>query len=176
MPTVSLLIPASALTEQARSAKLAALRDQIADIFARRFNISPDDVVVRHAEPNVDLGFADTQQVSGALTADTETDYVNQDLTNVQKVVAFYGIANLSANPSINRVRFKVGASPGTSTKASVYLEPLYAGGTPVEGWLDQPVIYVGERMLVRVEAYQNVSGERLVLLGLVAEKKGTVV
>lgn len=177
MVATSVLIQNSALADRQKSAIIDQLETRVRALFARRFSIAEGEVSVRQAEPDVDLGFADTQQISGALVADAETDYVNVDITNTQKVIAFYAINNLSANPSINRVRFKTGASPGSGIKASTYLEGLFAATEP-KGWLEEPVVYVGERMLIRVEAFQTVNapGERLVLEGLVAEKFGNVV
>ena len=157
MVDTSVLIQNSALAENQKSAIIQQLENRIRTLFASRFSVSENEIIVRQAEPDIDLGFADTQQISGALVADTETDYVNVDLTNERKIVAFFAINDLSADPSINRVRFKVGTSPGSGIKASTYLEGLFAATEP-KGWLDQPVVYVGERMLVRVEAFQTVA------------------
>lgn len=177
MVATSVLLQNSALSDTQKSAILQGLESRIRSQFADRFSIPIDEVSVRMAEPDTDLGFGDTQQITGALVTDTETDLVNVDLTNTQKIVAFYAINNLSADPSVNRIRFKTGASPGSGIKMSAYMEGLYAATEP-KGWLEQPVIYVGERMLVRVEAFQTVAapGERVILEALVAEKFGNVV
>ena len=177
MAGISVLVQNSALTPEAKASKIGRLEDDLIALFMAKFNANRDEVIVRQAEPDTDLGFTDTQQITGALVADTETDYVNRDITNIQTVVGFFAITNLSANPSVNRVRFKVGVSPGTGVKVSVYLEALYSA-QEIKGWLEQPAIYVSERMLVRVEAFQTVAapGERLVLEGLVAEKAGNVI
>lgn len=173
----SYLIQNSALTEQAKSARIIALANSIRQQFSSTFNVPIGQVIVRQAEPDIDLGFTDTQQITGALVADAETDFVVRDLTNVQTVIAFFALNMLSAGPSVNRVRFKTGVSPGTGVKASLYTEPLFAATEP-KGWLEQAVTYAQERMLIRVEAFQTVAapGDRLVLEGLVAEKSGNIV
>lgn len=177
MVDTSVLLQNSALSEQMKSGIIQRLEDQLRASFVSRFNIPANEVSVRMAEPDTDLGFADTQQITGALVADTETDLVDVDITNTQKIVGFYAINNLSADPSVNRIRFKTGATPGSGIKMSAYMEGLYAASEP-KGWLEQPVIYVGERMLIRVEAFQTVNapGERVILEALVAEKFGNVV
>ncbi len=173
----SYLIQNSALTEQAKAARIIALANQIRSQFSTVFNVPIDQVVVRQAEPDIDLAFADTQQITGALVADTETDFVVRDLTNVQTVIGFFAVNMLSAGPSVNRIRFKTGTSPGSGVKASLYTEPLFAATEP-KGWMEQAVVYLQERMLVRVEAFQTVAapGDRLVLEALVAEKSGNIV
>ena len=173
----SYLIQNSALTEQAKAARIVSLADRLKSQFVRTFNVPESEVVVRQAEPDIDLAFTDTQQITGALVADTETDFVNRDLTNVQTVIAFFAVNMLSAGPSVNRLRFKTGASPGSGVKASLYTEPLFAATEP-KGWMEQAIVYAQERMLIRVEAFQTVAapGDRLVLEALVAEKEGNIV
>lgn len=173
----SYLIQNSALTEQAKAARIESLRNTLRAEFARRFRAPLGDIIVRSAEPDEDLAFADTQQITGALVTDTETDYVVRDIRNINTVIGFYAINNLSANPSVNRIRFKIGATPGSGVKGSVYLESLYAASEP-KGWLEQPIIYAQDRMLIRVEAFQTVAapGERVVLEALVAEQLGGIV
>lgn len=173
----SYLIQNSALTEQAKAARIQDLALRLRQEFVSKFNVPIEDVRVRSAEPDEDLAFADTAQITGALVADAETDYVVRDLRNLNTVVGFYAINNLSADPSVNRIRFKTGSSPGTGVKMSAYMEGLYAAIEP-KGWLEEPVIYVGERMLVRVEAFQTVAapGERVILEALVAEQIGDII
>ena len=177
MVVKSVLIQNSALTEQAKAAIILEIETRVRTEFVGRFNIPFEDVRIRQAEPDEDLGFADTAQISGALVADAETDYVARDIRNLNTVVGFYAINNLSANPLINRVRFKTGTSPGSGTKASYYLEGLYANAEP-KGYLENPVMYAGEQMLIRVEASATVGapGERLILEGVVAEQAGDII
>lgn len=177
MVVKSYLIQNSALTEQAKAARIQDLSNRLRTEFSQKFNIEMEEVRIRSAEPDEDLAFADTQQITGALVADAETDYVVRDLRNLNVVIGFYAINNLSADPSVNRIRFKTGSTPGTGVKMSAYMEGLYAAVEP-KGWFEEPVIYVGERMLIRVEAFQTVNapGERVVLEALVAEQIGDII
>lgn len=177
MVVKSVLIQNSALTESAKAAIILDLEGRVRREFISRFNIAEGDVRLRQAEPDEDLAFTDTAQISGALVADTETDYVARDIRNLNTVIGFYAINNLSPNPLINRVRFKTGSTPGTGVKASFYLEGLYAATEP-KGYMENAVIYAGEQMLIRVEASATVGapGERLILEGIVAEQAGDII
>ena len=78
---------------------------------------------------------------------------------------------NLSANPSVNRVRFRRTALAGAII-ASIYTEIAYAD-SPTKIWMEEfPIYEPSEQVVITAEAFQAVAapGERVVLEGLVAE------
>ena len=137
-----------------------------------------NELVVRDIVPNLDINVAPlntSQWITGALVAGVvPINYVNAPLAN-NKILAFYGIADLEANPVVDVVFFRVGATGG-STRGIAHLAQMFSKMT-TDGYLDMAIVYdPQEVMFIQVVANAIAATERLILLGRVIEPVGATI
>lgn len=169
MVAISVGIQDSSLSAAAKAAIVRQAERTALTEAVRRLSKQPAEIGVRMAEPNLDFGATNMDQTTGTLTANTETQLFSQQLTQT-KVLVFYGVANVTANPQVHRIRFRRTSSTG-AILASLYFPYAFSGGLqPVQMWLEQPVIYgPSDQVVVTVESIGTLS-ERLIFLATVAE------
>jgi hypothetical protein len=112
------------------------------------------------------------QWQSQALVAGTELNFVVGQQLRSDQVVAIYGVATLSSLPAIGRVRLLTGAAV---VMAAWDTTPLWAAQDTV-GYADEYALWsIQETINVWLMPYITVAGgERFMLLGVIAEPKGT--
>jgi len=169
---MSYIIPFSELD----LADIASIKMQVIDalmsVATKMTGLSSDQLVVRNILPATDLGLANEHWETPTLTANTWTNYFTKQLDE-QQFIVFYGVSNLSPDPKVTALRFKVGSGTGTKTLDVVQLEELYTNTERTDGFFKRPIIYK-ERQYVNVDVYSKADGvEPLVLRGFVIEPAG---
>ena len=135
---------------------------------------SESELVARALLPDTDLnagGVAYDQWLTAALVAATEYQFTAQQLRTDQ-VAAVIGVATLDANPGISRIRCLTGAAVVMSAWDAT---PLWAAEDTI-GYADEfPLWSVQETMNIFLMPYiTKAGGERFILIGYIAEPKGT--
>jgi len=171
---MSYIIPAAELD----IAEIAAIKQQVMDalfsVATRMTGLTKEQLVIRNILPSTDLGLANEYWETPALTANDWTNYFTKQLDN-QQFIVFYGVANLSPDPKVTALRFKVGSGAGTKTLDVVQLEELYTNTERTDGFFKRPIIYK-ERQYVNVDVYSKAAGtEPLMLRGFVIEPAGRI-
>ena len=133
------------------------------------------EILARALLPDTDLnagGVAYDQWLTQALVAGTELNFVVAQQIRTDQVVAIFGVGTLSASPAISRVRLMTGTSV---VLAAWDTTPLWAAEATI-GYADEYALWsVQEIINVWLMPFlANAAGERFVLLGLIAEPKGT--
>jgi len=168
----SFVIPASEL----EVADIAAIKQQVIDalfsVATRLTGLRREELVVRSALPATDFGLANEYWETPSLTANAWTNYFTKQLEE-QQFVAFYGVANLSPDPIVTAIKFKLGKGTGTKTLDVIQLEDLYTDANRSDGYFKRPIIYK-ERQYVNIDVYAKAAGtEPLLLKALVVEPAG---
>jgi len=168
------VIPASELEVP----DIMSIRQQVIDalfeVAMRMTGLPKEQLVVRNALPSTDFGLANEYWVTPSLAANDWTNYFTKELAD-QAFVAFFGVANLSADPIATALRFKVGSGTGTKTIDVVQLEELYSNTVRTDGFFKRPIIYK-QKQFVNVDVYAKAAGtEPLILRALVVEPAGKV-
>lgn len=137
-------------------------------------SLTDSEIIARALLPDTDLnagGVAYDQWLTAALVAATEYQFVNQQIRTDQAVV-IYGVATLSANPGISRVRCLNGTSVVMTAWDTV---PLWAAQDTV-GVTDEFAEWdVNQTVSIWLMPFiTNALGERFILLGYIAEPRGT--
>ena len=132
------------------------------------------ELIYRALLPDTDLnagGVGYDQWLTQALVAGTELQFVNAVLRTDQ-VVAIYGIATMSANPAIGRVRLLNGTAV---VLAAWDCHAMWAAQDTV-GITDEFALWpVQQNVSVWVLPFlTNAAGERFMLIGGIAEPKGS--
>lgn len=136
--------------------------------------LAESEIIARCLLPDTDLNagaVAYDQWLTAALVAATEYQFVNQQLRTDQAAVIF-GVATLDANPGISRVR----ALNGTSVVMAAWdTVPLWAAEDTI-GYTDEfPEWDVNQTMNIQLMPFLGkAAGERFMVLGYIAEPKGT--
>ena len=159
-------------------ADIISIKQQVIDalmsIATRMTGLTPEQLVVRNILPSTDLGLTNEYWETPSLTANDWTNYFTKQLDE-QQFVVFYGVANLSPDPKVTALRFKVGSGAGTKTLDVVQLEELYTNTDRTDGFFKRPIIYK-ERQYSNVDVYAKVTGtEPLMLRGFVIEPAGRI-
>jgi len=171
---MSYVIPVAELEVADVQAIKSQVIETLLSIAERQTGMPRDQLIVRDALPKTDFGLTNEVWVTPSLTANDWTNYFTQQLEE-QRFVAFYGVANLAADPIATGLKFKVGSGNGTKVLDVVQLEGLYANTERVEGLLKKPLIYK-ERQYVNIDVYAKAAGtEPLVLKAVVVEPAGKV-
>ena len=169
---MSFVIPAS----EFEIADIAAIKQQVIDalmsVATRMTGLTPEQLVVRNLLPKTDLGLANEYWETPSLTANDWTNYFTKQLDD-QQFIVFYGVANLSPDPKVTALRFKVGSGTGTKTLDVIQLEELYTNTERTDGFFKRPIIYK-ERQYANIDVYSKATGtEPLMLRGFVIEPAG---
>jgi len=169
---MSYVIPASEL----EVADIMSIKQQVIDalfgVAMKMTGLGKDQLIVRSVLPATDLGLSNEYWETPSLTANDWTNYFTHQLED-QAFIAFYGVANLSADPKVTAVRFKLGSGAGTKTLDVVQLEDLYSDNTRVDGYFKRPIIYK-HKQYANVDVYSKAAGtEPLILKSLVVEPAG---
>lgn len=136
--------------------------------------LKDSEILARALLPDTDLNagaVAYDQWLTAALVAATEYQFINQILRTDQAAVIF-GVATLDANPGIGRVR----ALNGTSVVMAAWdTTPLWAAEDTI-GYTDEyPSWDVNQTMNIQLMPFiTKAGGERFMVLGYIAEPKGT--
>jgi len=171
---MSIIIPASEL----EVADIMSIKQQVMDalfnVAMRMTGLKRDELIIRSALPATDFGLSNEYWETPSLTANAWTNYFTKQLDD-QKFVAFYGVANLAADPIVTAIKFKLGSGTGTKTLDVIQLEDLYTDSNRTDGYFKRPIIYK-EKQYVNVDVYAKASGtEPLMLKALVVEPAGRV-
>ena len=155
---------------------VVSIKQQVIDallrVATRMTGLDKGQLVVRNILPATDLGLPSEHWETPALTANDWTNYFTKQLDE-QQFVAFYGVTNLSPDPKVTALRFKVGQGAGTKTLDVIQLEELYSNTMKTEGYFKKPILYK-QRQYVNVDVYATAAGtEPLVLRGFVVEPAG---
>lgn len=175
------IIPGADMTVEQRS---AVRRDVDRRLMERATAIKSlgraDELVVRDVNPFVDCAVAPlntTRWVTGALAvAGTAQAYWNAAIANNQ-VMGFFGLANLSANPSVDLISFRVGAGAG-STRGLYHLAQVLSKMEP-EGYFDMMVLYDPQEVCnvtVTPHTAKAAPGDELVLFCRIIEPIGATI
>ena len=133
------------------------------------------ELVARVLLPDTDLNagaVAYDQWLTAALVAATEYQYVGPALQlRTDQVAAIYGVGTLDAAPHVGRVRLLTGTSV---VMAAWDTTPIWAAQDTL-GYADEFAMWsVQENINVWLMPYAASAGERFILLGVIAEPKGT--
>ena len=168
------LLPAIEMTIEDVPSIKSQVIDAVMAIATRMTGLTPDQLVVRNILPKTDLGLTNEYWETPTLTPNDWTNYFTKQLEN-QKFVVFYGVADLSPDPKVTALKFKVGSGDGTKTLDVVHLEELFTNSERTDGYLKRPIIYK-EQQYVNVDVYSKAAvSEPLVLRGFVVEPAGRV-
>lgn len=143
-----------------------------------RIRDSENDLIIRDALPNTDLGLAATEDwlIAGVGVAGTELQYFNPTLA-ITRVLAFFGVSVEAAPAAISRVRLTQGAT-STTVKGVYQLEQLYSRLEPT-GYFSEAV-YFPLNQVVRVMVMPRIAfaanTQRLAFLARIIEPTGDVV
>lgn len=157
-------------------AALSELRMQTMDLLAAQASITLArdivDVVVRDIQPNTDLGNATYDFWGGvSLVANTWTHYINKALSGIQQLYAFFGVADITANPKVRSIRFWRGAA---ATQLGQYeIEAMYAFSNGAMAIIRPSMIFFPNDT-IQLDALTDVTqSDVLVPLGFCAEQYG---
>jgi hypothetical protein len=110
------------------------------DGFKSQLLAKAKEEMVRDLLPLTDLGYSTEEwDNENALNANAWTNDIDHELDDDEEVVIL-GIFNLTLNPQVIAVRFRVGGT-GATTYGIYNLQTLYAQDEVV-GWLDEPIVY----------------------------------
>lgn len=133
--------------------------------------IKAPELIDRPANPK-DFGL-NANTFEFGFTPDTEGKATIVDrVLDDDEVIAIYGLANLSTNPTITRIVFET----GSERLADIDFEQVYAHNVP-EVVLDKPIVY-SPKSRMRIVIYSTATAgektaEKLVLNAVVVEKAG---
>jgi len=130
-----------------------------------------ENYVFRDLLPTTDLNVGTNEEWKFSVTAGENT-IINITLPD-EKHIVFYGLAYIDTTPRITKLEFY----KGTAEAIAVFqLEPMLVQDEPVV-YFRMPIIYKsGDNIVVRATATERDDAEKLVILGLVAEKKGKII
>lgn len=137
-------------------------------------SLKDSEIIARALLPDTDLnagGVAYDQWLTAALVAATEYQFVNQQI-RVDQVAAIFGVATLDAAPGIGRVRLLNGTSV---VMAAWDTTPLWAAEDTI-GYTDEYALWdINQTINAQLMPFlTKAGGERFILLGYIAEPKGT--
>ena len=137
-------------------------------------SLETSEIIARALLPDTDLNagaVAYDQWLTAALVASTEYQYINQQIRTDQ-AAAIYGGATLDASPHGGRVRLLNGTSV---VFAAWDTTPLWAAEDTI-GYSDEFALWPSNQTInVQLMPYAAAgAGERFMVLGVIAEPKGT--
>lgn len=169
----SWLIPSSRVTDFDHKRIRDSLALALIDRLKRAAVVSTArDAVVRDIRPATDLAFAQQTFLSAAMVANTWLALVNNLQCPTTKAIGLYGVAIDSAAPGTSQLRIAPGVNAGD--RYVYHLEELYEEDNFI-GYFSEPYL-VDPQEFLHIQIFPRVAvaaGERVVLLGLVAERPG---